>query len=166
MNIHIRRASPDEAATLSEIAHSAKRHWGYPEEWIEYWKPDLTITPEFITDNDAFVAVSGEEIVGCCALVLSEALAELEHMWIKPEYIGAGVGRSLFDYVKAEAIQRQLAALELSADPNAEGFYERMGAVRVGEIRGDIDGTPRVLPRMRIELGVPPSGGSSAERAA
>jgi ribosomal protein S18 acetylase RimI-like enzyme len=166
MNVHIRRARPDEAATLTEIAHAAKRHWGYPEEWIEYWKPDLTITLEFIANNDVFVAVSGEEIVGCCALVLTESLAELEHMWIRPEYIGSGVGRSLFDHVKAEATQHQLAALELSADPNAEGFYERMGARRVGDVRGDIDGRSRVLPRMRIELGVPPSGGSSAERAA
>ena len=152
MDVQIRRARPDEAATLTEIAHAAKRHWGYPEEWIEYWKPDLTITPDFIDNNDVFVAVIGGEIAGCCALVVTGSLAELEHMWIKPEYIGSGVGRSLFEHVKAEAAQLQLPALELSADPNAEGFYERMGAVQVGEVRGDMDGKSRILPRMRIEL--------------
>ena len=99
MDVQIRRARPDEAATLTEIAHAAKRHWGYPEDWIEYWKPDLTITPDFIDNNDVFVAVSGGEIAGCCALVVTDSLAELEHMWIKPEDIGSGVGRSLFEHV-------------------------------------------------------------------
>src|SRR6266508_6586172 len=154
MEIEIRRATPDEAATLTEIAHAAKRHWGYPDEWIERWKTDLTISPHFITTNEVFVAIIDDRIVGCCALVVTESLAELEHMWIRPEYIGSGVGRRLFDHVKAVAARRRLPALELSADPNAEGFYERMGAVRIGEIRGEIDGRPRVLPRMRIELGV------------
>jgi len=45
-----------------------------------------------------------------------------------------------------------VSALELSADPNAEGFYQRMGATRIGEVRSEIEGQARVLPRMRIEL--------------
>jgi hypothetical protein len=43
--------------------------------------------------------------------------------------------------------------LELSADPNAEGFYERMGAKRVGEIAAGMNGHEyRTLPRMRMKL--------------
>ena len=47
MDIQIRRAEPAEARVLTEIAHAAKRDGGYPENWIEHWKNDLTITPEF-----------------------------------------------------------------------------------------------------------------------
>src|SRR5258708_25625328 len=131
MNIQIRRARPDEAAVLTEIAHAAKRHWGYPENWIRQWKSDLTITPEFSAKNEGFVAMNGEEIVGCCAIAFSESLAELEHMWIRPEHIGAGVGRTLFRHVKERAANLAIPALEISADPNAEGFYKRMGATRI-----------------------------------
>ena len=152
MDIHIRRASPDEAALLTEIAHAAKRHWGYPENWIQQWKPDLTITPEFIADNEVYVAVKDEEIVGCCAIAFSETVIELEHMWIRPEHMGAGVGRALFLHVKERAANLNVPALELSADPNAEGFYERMGATRIGEARSEIEGKPRVLPRMIVTL--------------
>ena len=127
VNVQIRRAKPDEADVLSEIAHAAKRHWGYPENWIRQWKSDLTITPEFIAKNEMYVAMYGEEIVGCCAIAFSESLVELEHMWIRPEHIGAGVGRALFVHVKERAAQLKIPALEISADPNAEGFYERMG---------------------------------------
>ena len=166
IDIQIRRSKPDEADTLTSIAHAAKRHWNYPEKWIEFWRADLTITADFIAKHEVYVGVVDGTIAGCCALVVSASLAELEHMWIDPQRIGNGVGRALFEYTKERARQLGLPELELSADPHAEGFYERMGARRIGEIQADMDGQPRVLPRMRIELGVPLSGGSSAESAA
>jgi N-acetylglutamate synthase-like GNAT family acetyltransferase len=152
MNIQIRRAAPGEAGTLTSIAHAAKRHWNYPEAWIEHWKTDLTITPEFIVNHEVYVAVIDAAIAGCCALVVSDSLAELEHMWIDPQQMGNGVGRALFEHTKYRARQLGLRELELSADPNAEGFYERMGAKRVGEVKADMDGQPRVLPRMKVNV--------------
>ncbi len=152
MDIQIRRALPDEAVALTEIAHAAKRHWGYPENWIEHWKDDLTITPDFIANNEMYVAINGEEIAGCCALVMRDSLADLEHMWIRPEHMGNGVGRALFQQIVRRATALDAKAVELSADPNAEGFYQRMGATRIGEVRSEIVGQPRVLPRMRFAL--------------
>jgi N-acetylglutamate synthase-like GNAT family acetyltransferase len=152
MIIQIRRANPDDAETLTAIAHAAKRHWNYPAEWIERWEEDLTITADFIANNEVFVAILNNEIAGCCALVVNESLAEIEHMWIKPEHMGSGVGRALFEHARDRAVSLQMPALELSADPNAEGFYERMGAMRIGEVRADMGGHARVLPRMKIDL--------------
>jgi N-acetylglutamate synthase-like GNAT family acetyltransferase len=152
MRIEIRRANPEEADTLTEIAHAAKRHWNYPESWIQQWQTDLTITRDFITTHEVFAATIDGKIVGCCALVVTESLAEIEHMWIRPEQMGNGVGRSLFEHVRARAAERGANILELSADPYAEGFYGRMGAKRIGEIHADMDGQSRVLPRMRVEL--------------
>jgi N-acetylglutamate synthase-like GNAT family acetyltransferase len=151
-SVQIRRAKPEEAEVLTEIAHAAKRHWGYPENWIQHWKADLTITPEFIAKNEMYVAMNVEEIVGCCAIAFSESLAELEHMWIRPDYIGTGVGRALFLHVKERAANLKIPALEIAADPNAEGFYEHMGATRIGDIRSEIEGQPRVLPRLKVDL--------------
>src|SRR5438552_6921210 len=99
MEFQIRRAKAKEAAVLTEIAHAAKRHWGYPENWIEHWEDDLTITPDFIAKHEVYVAMIGDDIAGCCALVIDDAQAELEHMWVKPEHIGIGVGKALFMHV-------------------------------------------------------------------
>ena len=162
MDIQIRRAQPEEAAALTEIAHAAKRHWGYPENWIEHWKDDLTITPDFIATNEMYVAISGEEIAGCCALVMSDSLAELEHMWIRPEHMGNGVGRVLFNKIVERAIAFDAKTVELSADPNAEGFYQRMGATHIGEVQSEIEGQPRVLPRMSFDLQSPSPSGRGA----
>ena len=153
VTISIRRADPGEAEQLTAIAHAAKRHWGYPDRWIEEWKTALTITPEFIANNEVFVAIVNDAIAGCCALVVTGALAEIEHMWIRPEHIGSGVGRALFEHARDRARELQFPVLELSADPNAEGFYERMGAKRIGDVPAGMNGaSTRILPRMRINL--------------
>ena len=103
MPIEIRTAQPEEADLLTQIALAAKRHWHYPESWIEDWKADLTITPDFIANHEVFVAIVDESIAGCCALVVTGNLAEIEHMWIRPEHMGSGVGRALFEHARDRA---------------------------------------------------------------
>lgn len=56
-------------------------------------------------------------------------------------------------HVKERAANLNLRAFEISADPNAEGFYELMGATRIGEVRSETEGKPRVLPRMIVQVG-------------
>jgi GNAT superfamily N-acetyltransferase len=149
--LKIREANRDEAATLTEIAHEAKRYWGYPEHWIRHWQSDLTILPEFIADNEVFVAEQDAELIGFYALVLNENAAELEHMWVRPAHIGTGVGKQLFYHAMERAAKKKAREVGISSDPNAEPFYLRMGATRTGAVTSEIDGQPRVLPRLTVE---------------
>jgi GNAT superfamily N-acetyltransferase len=147
----IRQASPKEAAALTQIAHDAKRHWGYPEHWIQHWHEDLTISSDFITNNQVYVADCESEIVGFYALVVRGRKAELEHMWVAPKHIGTGVGKELFIHAMQISARDKISEVEISADPNAEGFYKRMGARRTGEVSSEIDGQERRLPRLTID---------------
>lgn len=147
----IRKAQPEEAGTLTQIALDAKRYWGYPEHWIRHWESDLTISPEFIRDNHVYVADDAGELRGFYALCVTKANAELEHMWVMPSHIGTGLGKELFLDAMARAGELNVPAVELSADPNAAGFYERMGAKRIGETASEVHGVYRKLPRMKIE---------------
>ena len=149
--MRIREALKDEAAVLSRIALEAKRHWGYPEDWIQYWSGDLTISPEFISQNQVFVAESENEIIGFYALVAAGRHAELEHMWVAPKHIGTGVGKELFIHAMQIAAGDNVSQVELSADPNAEGFYQKMGARRIGEVTSEVMGERRQLPRLTID---------------
>jgi GNAT superfamily N-acetyltransferase len=148
----IRPASADEASVLTEIAHDAKRHWGYPEHWIKHWESDLTISPDFIRDNHVYVADEDGEIQGFYALSVAGSKAELEHMWVKPDRIGTGLGKDLFLDAMERAAALNVNAIEMSADPNAAGFYKHMGATQIGEIDASIDGQSRTLPRMKRGL--------------
>jgi len=148
----IRPATSDEATALTQIALDAKRYWGYPEHWIKHWESDLTISPEFITGNQVFVFDTEGEIRGFYALCITEHAAELEHMWVAPQHIGTGIGKELFLDAMDRAAGLNVSEVELTADPNAAGFYERMGAKRIGESNSTIDGKARVLPRMKVDL--------------
>lgn len=137
---------------LTRIAFAAKRHWRYPEAWIRQWKESLTITPEFVRDSEVYAAVVGEETVAFYALTGTGHKLELEHLWVSPPWIGSGVGRLLFEHAARKAASRGANTLEIEADPNAEGFYLRMGARRIGENVYEIEGEKRVLPLMALEL--------------
>ena len=147
----IRRSSPEEAATLTTIALEAKRHWGYPEHWIKHWESDLTISSDFIRDNHVYVAEEDGEIRGFYALCIAGDKAELEHMWVTPAVIGSGVGKELFLDAMERAAQLDVGSVEIVSDPNAAGFYRRMGAMQIGETDSVVDGQVRKLPRLTIE---------------
>lgn len=139
---------------LTEIAHAAKRHWGYPEAWIAHWRDALTITPAFIRGHAVFVAAEaeGDPPRGFYALAIDGADAVLEHLWIEPGWMGRGLGRALLSHAAETARAHGAARLKIDSDPHAEAFYRRMGARRVGEVRADVDDVQRVLPRMEITL--------------
>ena len=147
----IRPASVDEATSLTKMALDAKRHWGYPEHWIRHWESDLTITAEFIRNNHVYVAEENGELHGFYALCVSGDKAELEHMWVTPQRIGTGIGKELFLDAMEQAAKLNVGAVEISSDPNAAGFYKRMGARQIGEVDSPIDGQDRKLPRLKIE---------------
>ncbi len=149
----IRKAGSPDAATLTDIAHAAKRHWGYTEELIQLWDSDLSVSPAFIEDHFVYCAVDGREILGFYALSREGAVFELEHMWVRPQHLGAGIGTSLFAHTLRTVRSERGTTLRIASDPNAEGFYRRMGARRVGEIPTRPEG--RVLPLLVIELGSP-----------
>lgn len=135
---------------LTQIAHNAKRHWGYPEHWIKHWEPDLTISAEFINNHAVYLAESAGDVLGFYALVVQQNRAELEHLWVAPAHLGKGVGKELFVHAMQVAAGQSVAEVEICSDPNAEGFYRRMGAVPSGEVVSQLDGQPRVLPRLTV----------------
>jgi N-acetylglutamate synthase-like GNAT family acetyltransferase len=149
--VKIRKATIEDAAALTTIAHDAKRHWGYPEHWIKHWQDDLTISPDFVAANQVYVAERDNELLGFYALIIRHDKAELDHLWVAPAHIGTGVGKELFIHAMQSAAKRNIPEIEISSDPNAEGFYRKMGAHRIGETVSEIDGQPRTLPRLTVD---------------
>lgn len=148
-----RRALPQEAAVLTQIALTAKQSWGYPEEWMAEWRPDLTIAPGYIASSPVWVAEVEGAVVGFLGLVRADGQWHLEHLWVLPAFQGRGLGHALF----AEAVRqaRALGATELriKSDPNAEPFYLKMGAVRTGLDVYDLLGKiRREVPQLSYRL--------------
>jgi N-acetylglutamate synthase-like GNAT family acetyltransferase len=146
----IRRARPADAPALTRIAHAAKRHWGYPEKLIKLWKSDLTVTPDLIRMYPVYCATVGSRIIAFYALSGKGDVREIEHMWVTPRYIGRGVGQQLFAHLLKQLRAMKVARLRIVSDPNAAGFYHRMGARRVGRVASTPPG--RFLPLLVSHL--------------
>jgi GNAT superfamily N-acetyltransferase len=150
MDFVLKAALPSDAADLTAIAHAAKRHWGYPEEWIVLWGDALSFTPEFVEREHVYVAVGAEEIIGVCALLRTETEAEIEHLWVLPRSMGMGVGRALLEHAISAARGWSVDRIRIVSDPNAVGFYRASGAVEIGDVAATPEG--RRLPVLELVL--------------
>lgn len=77
LNFEIIPATLKHASFLTEITISAKRHWNYPEEWIQEWIPAMTISSEYISANKVWVAVKADKLTAYYSLVQNQ-----EGLWL------------------------------------------------------------------------------------
>lgn len=147
----IRPARPSDAEALTGIARAAKASWGYPEDWLREWEPQLTFTPEYVEAHTVLVATDDDRPIGVIALQAT-AEPEIAHLWVTPAAHGRGIGRRLVERAAEHASTRGWASLRIESDPGAVPFYRRMGAVCVGEVAAPVCGTDRVLPLLRLKV--------------
>jgi GNAT superfamily N-acetyltransferase len=153
MTIEIRRAMPQEAPLLGELALRSKGHWGYDADFLANCRHDLSLSPEQIESSPVYVSLDSKgHVTGFYRLMpLDDGIAELDSLFIEPAAIGRGVGRRLWEHAVEVARSLGFAALEFQSDPHAEGFYLAMGAERCGESESTV--TPgRMLPLMCYSL--------------
>lgn len=150
--ISICPVNPEEADQFTQIALRAKSYWGYPEHWMKLWTPQLTFDARYFMENESWAAQLQGRPVGFYTLLGRDEIAWLENLWVLPELIGQGVGRALFLHAAGQARQRGYRILQLEADPNAAGFYGKMGMHKTGERHYEVDGPPRSLPLMEMKL--------------
>jgi ribosomal protein S18 acetylase RimI-like enzyme len=119
---------------------------------MENWKPQLTFSPEYFEEKESWTAETNGAPIAFYTLQEKDGSAWIENLWVSPEFIGKDVGKTLFLHAMELARQRGYQTLQLEADPNAVGFYEKMGMYKIGERHSEVEGQPRILPIMEIKL--------------
>jgi GNAT superfamily N-acetyltransferase len=147
-------ADPSDAATMTAIALAAKRHWHYPEAWIETWRDDLTFTPEGIGAHPTYQLVEDDSALAVYRLKIDGSDAELIDLGGRPSAMGRGMGRQLFQHAEHTARLHHCTRLHLASAPHAEAFYLHLGLQRFGEQNAQMDHLPRVLPLLEKRLRV------------
>ena len=159
--IHINRANNTDSDILTEIAFFAKRHWNYPDEYYEIWKDELTITEKYLKQNIVYKAVYEELIVGFYSIVENKSdfysgdiLVQkgfwLEHIFIRPEYHRFGIGTKLINHAKHISEETGIQNLLIFVDPNAKGFYDRIGAEFLYDSKSSIP--ERLIPVYNLKI--------------
>lgn len=154
----IRRAEPGEADALRALAHRSKAYWPYDAAFLARVAPMLMLTASDVERGEVHVLELDGAVVGWHRVTLHHDRAELEDLWVEPDFIGSGWGRVLFEHAVGVARAHDARALEWDAEPYAQPFYERMGGLEVGRTPSAAE-EGRTLPRMRLALpAYPPSG--------
>ncbi|GAB6151902.1 GNAT family N-acetyltransferase [Desulfosporosinus burensis] len=151
MNIMIRPADAVDRDILTSISFAAKRYWKYPEEYIDVWKDELTITLDYINKNEVHLAMVEGKVVGFISIVevkddfqTGELLIRkgfwLDHIFINPDFIGKRVGSKLISFAKESCRRKNITSLQILSDPYAKGFYDKVGAQFIEEVPSNIRG--------------------------
>ena len=138
---------PGEEERLREIAAAAKGYWGYDPEVVRVWAAGIRFDPP---GQQTYVADSSGEPIAWAAVEPKAEVVWLGDMWVEPGWIGKGVGSLLFRRCEARARELGATRLEWEAEPNAVGFYERMGGRYLRDSEPSEWG--RALPVMGLEL--------------
>lgn len=134
---------------LSELAKKGKAHWGYPYSWLKLWEKDLSIDLKLLNESITYVLKCDDEISGFCLLQAKTDFIEIEHFWLKTELIGKGLGGRLLKHALKE-FKNKYPRMEVTADPQARGFYEKFGFKFLKEIPSQPKG--RSIPRLTLEF--------------
>ncbi|MBX3493370.1 MAG: GNAT family N-acetyltransferase [Parvibaculum sp.] len=144
---------------LSDLCVRSKAVWGYDTEFMERCRAELTVTPEMLRETDLRVAATDDRIVGVVQISFDGTDAELDKLFVEPDLLRGGVGRTLLEWATMAAALRGATRLIIDADPGAANFYRRMGGVDAGTApSASIPG--RHLPRLYIPL-VPTANGEA-----
>lgn len=147
----IEKASTKDHEILTEITKKSKAYWGYSEEQILKWSNNLTITQDYLKDNDVFKLINDNKIVGYYSYIIEEEKnVILDNLFVLPEYIGKGLGKYLMTDFLNRMKENQIRKITLDSEPNAELFYSKMGFVKIGEFETSIKN--RFMPIMELNL--------------
>ena len=144
--VTVRAVRPDDHDRLRELTFGSKAHWGYEQGLVRRWADGL----RFPTGRDSWVAEEDGTIVAWAALTPPrDGVAVLDHLWVDPAAMGRGLGSRLFGLAADRALELRAERLEWSAEPNAVGFYEKVGGRK---LRDHVTDWGRLAPWMGLDL--------------
>jgi N-acetylglutamate synthase-like GNAT family acetyltransferase len=142
----LRPLAPGDHERVRELTFESKAHWGYDRDFVRRWAEGLT----FESEQERWVAEVDGAIVAWAALIPpSDGVAVLDDLWVDPAWLGRGLGRQLFELAAGRARELGAERLEWGAEPNAVGFYEKVGG---RTLRDHVTEWGRVAPWMGLEL--------------
>ncbi|KFU79604.1 N-acetylglutamate synthase, GNAT family [Amycolatopsis lurida] len=124
----ISRANASDAGRLTTLMHESAAYQGEYASILENYQ----VTEDYLATHPAFVAHAQRDVVGFYSLI--EYPAELDLLFVADSAQGTGIGAWLVEHMLGEAANLGMTELRVVSHPPAAGFYERMGARRVGVV--------------------------------
>lgn len=126
----IRRATPADCPGLTALMQASQAYRGRYARILEGY----AITVAQVARDQVFLDEACDGLLGFYSLIRTDCpgMLELDLMFTADTAQGRGVGRRLFAHMTHAARARGARTVRIVAHPPAEGFYLRMGALRIG----------------------------------
>jgi GNAT superfamily N-acetyltransferase len=109
----------------------------------------LELSDQAVREGRTRTARAGDRIVGFASWLDAGDTAEIEDMFVDPDWMGRGVGMELVRDLITLARARRVRLVEVTANPDAAGFYQKAGFAPAGEVATTLG----PAPRLQLELG-------------
>ncbi|TKI07427.1 GNAT family N-acetyltransferase [Martelella alba] len=149
--LQLRAARIDELDKLTELCLQSKAVYGYDDDFMRCCRETLTFHPADVESSSICVAECDRELLGAAQLFFSEGNAILQRLFVSPAKTRHGIGKALFGWSLQMAHRAGARRLLIDCDPQAAGFFRRMGARPEGVVDSNIV-PDRRMPRYQVTL--------------
>lgn len=131
--IAVRKATNPDIASINEIMQLSKAHWGYDEAFMDAFMQKFSINENYLANQNVHIIFKDKDIIGFFSFIFHDNDSlELDHFFLHPNYIGKGLGKRLWKECCIVASGLGAKEFILWSDPQAEGFYAKMGCKKIG----------------------------------
>ena len=151
LKMKIEKSEKNDNLILSEITFQGKAFWGYESEQLEEWRNELTISKDYIENNETFKLIVDNEIIGYYSILkLENKTVKLDNLFLFPKFIGKGYGKVLMNHCIKKAKEMNMKRIILDSEPNAALFYKSFGFKVYDKLKTSIEN--RFLPQMELNI--------------
>ena len=108
----------------------------------------LEFDPVCVHENRTRIAIQDGRVVGFATTAPNGDAAELDDLFVDPDWMRRGIASDLISDVERRARDRGATRIEVTANTHAMAFYQHVGFVQDGEAQ--TEGGPQ--PRMHLDL--------------
>jgi GNAT superfamily N-acetyltransferase len=157
----IRDARPDEREMLRDLHRRSSLVWEADRPHLEAHPELFGVAAQVIAERRARVAVGvAGELLGFSVISHHDpGVCELDDLFVAPEAMRCGVGAALVEDVVARAVAAGDCEIAITANPDAIGFYERVGFVSGQSV------PTRFRPGVRMRRALAPQAREAAGRS-
>jgi ribosomal protein S18 acetylase RimI-like enzyme len=132
VEIVIRDARPADRARVEHIFRRASLSNERDRDLLLNRPDALVLSDLALGEGRMRVAVDGDTVVGFSSCAISTEGAELEDLFVDPDWMRRGIGTALVLDASEQLRARGIEVLDVTANPHAMHFYEHLGFAPLG----------------------------------
>jgi GNAT superfamily N-acetyltransferase len=145
----IRLGTPADLAGLADVYRRASLSNPGDRDRLLAHPEHLVLEPEGLAEGRTQVAEEGGSVVGFATWAETDDGMELEDLFVDPKWMRRGIATALVNCIADVLRSRGADTLEVTASPDALGFYHAVGFVDIGVAETAFGSAPQLLLRLR-----------------